>query len=519
MEAFCCLLTVGLVIFVLRISRSHQDFQEFVAKQLKIHYCRLGLTNTLLLYKRELASIWITDLSKVSSILSDRYSPNRGAPSRDPVDLFRSLLLMELVHERSIDAWVKRMKSFPLWAILSGFVPDDVPGVGTFYDFLKRLWLASSAHLSSKVRKPRRKPQKGKKKGDKSPMRKPGIVKRLVDRFLKYPPCFNSRPHDLLQQIFKECFVLPSANKGLLGDVKNLSLAGDGTSVRTGASRHGKLICVCRKNRVFNCSCPRKYSDADASWGWDSYREEYYYGRGLYAFTAADSPYDLPVYLYLHKAQRHDSVAFVYSFFDALKLYPEFSFREFILDSAHDAYPIYELINHSGMGAVIDLNPRNTGHFSCACDFSFTEQGVPLCKAGHVMAYHGFCKDRQRHKWRCPLSRKKWKVSCDFPCSDSSYGRVFYTRERDNLRYFTRIPRGSALWKARYKRRTAAERFIKRLKEDYLLEKRGSLRSSRAWSFRVFADAMCLHIDAMVKYLSLDMSSLILLWKSQVTAA
>ena len=138
---------------MLNASRSHQDFQEFVTEQLKTHYCQLGLTNTLLLHHRELASVWITDLTKVASIIGDRYSPSRGAPARDPVDLFRSLLLMELVHERSIDVWVKKMNSFPLWAILSGFVPDDVPGVGTFYDFLKRLWLASSAHLSSKVRK------------------------------------------------------------------------------------------------------------------------------------------------------------------------------------------------------------------------------------------------------------------------------------------------------------------------------------------------------------------------------
>ena len=76
---------------MLRTSRSHQDFQEFVAEQLKIHYSWLGRTNTLLLHHRELASVWITDLSKAATILGDRYSPARGAPARDPADLFRSL--------------------------------------------------------------------------------------------------------------------------------------------------------------------------------------------------------------------------------------------------------------------------------------------------------------------------------------------------------------------------------------------------------------------------------------------
>jgi len=71
---------------------------------------------------------------------------------------------MEMTHCSSIDDWVKKLKAFPLWAILSGFSPDDVPGVGTFYDFLKRLWLADSPYLSKKVRKPKRKPKKGKKR-------------------------------------------------------------------------------------------------------------------------------------------------------------------------------------------------------------------------------------------------------------------------------------------------------------------------------------------------------------------
>jgi len=34
------------------------------------------------------------------------------------------------------------MKRIPYYAILSGFVPGDIPGVGTFYDFFKRLWAA-----------------------------------------------------------------------------------------------------------------------------------------------------------------------------------------------------------------------------------------------------------------------------------------------------------------------------------------------------------------------------------------
>lgn len=502
--------------FMLRVSRSHSDFKNFLVENLKINYLLPGLTQPVLLYRQLIACVWNTDLSKVASIVGHRYSLKRGAPARDPVDLFRSSLLMELTQVQSVDDWVAQLKAFPIWAILSGFDPSDVPGVGTFYDFFKRLWLGAAAHLSLKVRKPRHKPRKGKKKGEKSPIRKPGVVSRLVKRFLKHPPSFHKQPHDLLQQIMKECFVLPSAQKGILGDISSLSIAGDGTSVRTGASQYGKSICNCRKNGIYKCNCARRFSDPDADWGWDSYREVYYFGRSLYAFTAADSPYDLPIYLHLYKASRHDSVAFVPSFLETVQLYPEFSFSECMLDSAHDAHPIYELLRHYNVGAIIDLNTRNSGKITSQGSISFTKDAIPVCPSGHIMAYDGYCKSRNRHKWRCPLTRKKWNVECTSRCSSSSYGRVFYTYEQDNLRYFTRIPRGTDLWKSRYKRRTTAERLNKRLKEDYLLERRGKIRSSRAWNLRVFFSAMCLHIDAWIKYESIDFRQQILQWELEV---
>ncbi len=50
----------------------------------------------------------------------------------------------------------------PLYAILSGFEADNTPGVGTFYDFLNRLWYSDDNHMSShihplktKVKKPK----------------------------------------------------------------------------------------------------------------------------------------------------------------------------------------------------------------------------------------------------------------------------------------------------------------------------------------------------------------------------
>lgn len=38
------------------------------------------------------------------------------------------------------------------------------------------------------------------------------------------------------------------------------------------------------------------------------------------------------------------------------------------------------------MTALIDLNSRNQGNFSCQGTISFTKDGIPVCHAGHIMA-------------------------------------------------------------------------------------------------------------------------------------
>jgi len=59
--------------------------------------------------------------------------------------MLRSFLLFLLTKpEIGITAWVDELYRVPLYAILSGFEPGDVPGVGTFYDFFARLWATSS---------------------------------------------------------------------------------------------------------------------------------------------------------------------------------------------------------------------------------------------------------------------------------------------------------------------------------------------------------------------------------------
>lgn len=117
-------------------------------------------------------------------------------------------------------------------------------------------------------------------------------------------------------------FVHKSASDGLLGDTESLSILADGTPVETGARPYGKFLCSCRRQGNWNCQCDRLFSDPDANYGWDSSREKYYYGRNLCMISAAESPYDLPIYPRMYRASKHDSVLFVSTFHELKHWYP-----------------------------------------------------------------------------------------------------------------------------------------------------------------------------------------------------
>jgi len=78
--------------------------------------------------------------------------------------------------------WAAQLKINPLYAILSGFEFGDTPGVGTFYDFLDRLWDSDSDNLSPHVHPVKKKKvKKPRQKGSKAE----SIEKTTVDQLFK----------------------------------------------------------------------------------------------------------------------------------------------------------------------------------------------------------------------------------------------------------------------------------------------------------------------------------------------
>lgn len=481
--------------------RSHAGFQQFLREKLPA----LAIADPVRLpsFAQALAKVWLLDLDPAIPLLLSCYS-DRGRPAEfDPLDLLRSLVLMHELRVFSVTKWVELLQHDQVLAVLSGFEPHKTPAVGTFYDFFHRFWLEDRSRIRARrqmLRPFKAKPRYKVKAGQKLTPKHPGAVSRLVNQALK-GRSLKLRPERLLQQIFARCLVDRSVAFGLIPDPLALILSGDGSPLRTGNSPAGVKVCQCREKGIYRCSCHRRYPDPDATWGWDSYREVYYYGYSLYELTAADSPYELPVFLSLAQAPRHDSVMGVVALAQFRELYPCLKVAKALWDSAHDAYDSYRLHQSFDVEPFIDLNSRNLGHFKHTPPVEVNEYGIPRCPAGHLMVYNGFDHERSRIKWRCPAvagsRRLKRQLICSHPCSSSAYGRTVYAKPHDDLRRFTKTPRGSTAWKKTLALRSASERSFKRAKIDYQLERCCS-RSKEIWLWQRHLVGINQHLDAWV---------------------
>jgi hypothetical protein len=463
--------------------RSHADYQQQVATELSL----IAWFNpfALLEYENSISKLYILSLDPLKHILAPQYS-NTGRPSENQPEIFRSLVLMNCL-KFSLDEWVEKLAMNRVLQIACGFF-GKLPGIASYYDFMNRIVkLDEKPRVKPKKRKPKKKYGK-----NKMPHKRQGIVQKLVDRILRGRR-FNMRPERLLQEIFAKVCVQPSIDLGLVPTT--LSLSGDGTCIMTGASPYGRKTCNCDD---FFCDCPRRFSDPSATWGWDSHNERYFYGHTGYFISTYNrtEKLDLPLYLRIVDAKRHDSISAVIALAEFRDLYPNLMVDTFISDSASDNYATYQLLNEWGINAVIALNKTNKGNRKfprCIVN----ENGVPVCPGGHEMIRAGFCgKDRCRIKWRCPFVLGKCEIgkAC-LDCSDSVYGRVVYTKPDWDLRLFSRIPRGSVQWKSKMKERTAAERVNNRILHHYGLEN-SKMRGKKRISFFATIAAFNVHLDA-----------------------
>jgi hypothetical protein len=481
------------VIFLRPVLIPHETYQNFVLQRISQHYS--GGVFTIVNDDWHLVvKLWMTDLSYITTLLQNGYDA-KGPQPRDPASMLRSYLLFLMTKpDVGVTEWINEMKRIPYYAILSGFEPGDIPGVGTFYDFFKRLWAASNNNLKPKKHRRIKKPKKGKKKGEKAPTTTPGKVKRLVEWVIRHATKKSNLPMDRLFHFFQTQILSISAKLGLLGTMNALSVAGDGTPVVTASYTRSKSTCDCRAQCLAQCNHPRIYSQPDCNSGWDSSRERYFNGYHLYMISASDSHNDLPLYPRLQPASRHDSVSLIVSAVEFKQRFTLGTVEKILLDSAHDAEAIYSLMQHQKVEPFIDLNCRSKKNTKTGSDIRISPKGIPICPIDLEMKHNGYDYQKNRDKWRCPRACGT-KNSCASPCSKAKYGRTYHTYPKDNPRLFTKTPRDSEKWKAIYKRRTSIERSNKREKVDYKLES-GRHRSTKMWYIRIYGIMICQHIDA-----------------------
>ena len=161
------------------------------------------------------------------------------------------LTLLEEISSLSIDfkvtsltEWAAQLKMNPLHAILSGFEPGNTPGVGTFYDFINRLWNSDDDHMSPHIHPLKTKVKKPKTKGTKADSVEKVTVANLLPVLENTDFELDEQPYSSLFAIYQKEFLDVSVSTGLIHS-DALALAGNGMPVVTSHRERKKRICTC----------------------------------------------------------------------------------------------------------------------------------------------------------------------------------------------------------------------------------------------------------------------------------
>ena len=507
---------------MLTVSNTHQDFLRTLDSQRAVMHS--SQTDRLKdpLYAQALRKVTLLDLDPAIEVISHLYSP-RGRPVADPRMLIRSLVLMYHFSETSIQLWHDRLEYDSLLRILCGFTGKN-PAVGTYYSLMDRLYLWDvspnilPAGKNIKPKKPKaakgkpgRKPkntasppesdidQSGTpnptRKGEKMNLNPPGATTSLAIQ-AQMGEISPERSIRILQTLFKEIAVEPSIAFGLI-DPDNLILSGDGTAVHVHASNRGHHLLEYLGTENFDTL--RRYSDPDASIGFDSDTGDYYFGYTGYFNVVhnRDKNIDLPIHFMIESARDHDSTISIKAINQVRHLYPNINITHLCLDSASDNEATFQLCENWSIDPVIDLNKRR-GKGTEKSGVTISSTGKPICRADTEMYCTGFDKTHNAYKYRCPYVMKKIS-ECPHrdECSRGTYGLSIYLK-RNSARERAMQKHGTKEWKTVYNNRTSCERVNNRILNDYGIHKTKT-RTQRRISFVTFLGCVNVHTDAWTK--------------------
>jgi Transposase DDE domain len=468
------------------------------------------------------------DLQPASEYLMSLYSKHKRRPHYDPVCMLRALILMILLGFKSYTLWVKELRAKPRLTVIAGFASNSkdkvrTPSVGCFYDFVDRLidgkYQKTCQHYirPSKLKKGKHlrnianEKETRQKQKETDAAQYDSITRKLKDELIDDKD--KQRPDDLLktlEDILISCAIIPSAKRGMLGDTSKLNLCGDGSALPSGANSNGKPSCDCHKNGIYKCNHDRYYSDATANWGYDSYRECYYFGHSYYQHIINYNGHDLPMHVSIASASETD---FTQSMKDldrlnkALKEHAlDWGISHVVYDAGHDSLGNYEYLMENHITPVIALNPRKGTHPSPSGSAQkVNDDGIPVCKSGMLMRRHYYDKKKHKIVYNCPVKRpngkREWVAHTD-QCplgvlcqTDSDMGPTVSVRTQTDPRLYPPLSRNSSKYEQLMDKRSCCERSNSTKKVTYHLGER-VCRSETHYLVRLYLVSIIEHARA-----------------------
>jgi hypothetical protein len=465
----------------------HCQYLKHLREQLSRFGADSEFWKTLNSYSEELTILVDINLDPVIGMLESLYCPTIRREYRDPVELLRSLLLMSLLKESSITHWVFKTCSSSAIAVMAGFDPDDVPGVGTYYDFMKRMIdgpyhrlcpgeVRRSSYNGAKHLR-NLKEEKNAGKDDLNPRQSQS--QRLVEQLLAHSG--QPRPNDfmkILDDLLLRVGIEPSMESGLLGNLPELIVSGDGSSLETAASSRGKPTCSCRSEGIYKCDHPRRYTTATAQWCYDHHHDRFIFGDRYYLLMVHQNGHDLPLQILMPGGNESDYTLSLKALDRLLKSMAEnrkdIRITTFIGDGHHDSYAHYEYMKGKGIVPIIPLSESSEKLYPHVLEDQGVRtdtDGTPLCPAGARMRRHQYDRNKQTHVYCCPVKRNTHrggksvyvahldqcprKQDCE---PESSLGPIVYVKSEKDPRLYPPIPRATERFKNLMKLRTATER-------------------------------------------------------------
>jgi len=455
-------------------------------------------------HTRELVIFTHLNFDPVMELLDSLYSPVHRADHRVSTSMLRSLLLMTSLKIAGITAWVKETRLQPLLAVLAGFHPEDTPGIGTYYDFMKRLidgpyqkpcehYVRKSDFLSKlHLRNLRAEKDAGKEESDVYSSQSEKVATELLAAAEK------PRPDDLskmLEDLLVQLGIKPSIQRGLLNHLDDLIVSGDGSILQSAASGEGKPACSCRSQGIYRCDHDRYYSSPTAKWCYDAHKGCYLFGDRYYHLVVHQNGHDLPLLTIMPGGDESDYTLSLKAFDRFLKAAREnglpMRIGVFCGDGHHDSCAHYRYFTQKGVAPVIPLSENTKKAFPHLLDdrgVKLDTDGVPLCPEGVRMRHHLYNEYRKIHVYTCPAKRhthrdgKSLYVIHLDECPrrqdcmpESSLGPIVYISSTTDPRLYPPIPRDSKRFKEIMNLRTSTER-CNSLNDTYHLD--GSCRNA-----------------------------------------